>query len=416
VPLEGSAAVDTRVGLVFEQRRSLRPTRRALCLADSGTEVQLHFSAKETVSVPAADQVPSELVPATLSPAGRLVHATRQVAGKVRQDWDLAAIPAVVASLTQSMGARRALAVEALEHQWEDIFQWLGLTATEKEWLRAHHAASTGRLEELRDHVAALAVAGYAAKVGLLKPFLEVIGDRPAPWLPLLDGWAQAGVPEAADVRALVAGAWDDAVRAAGQLLQGAGQGPRGSAWRSAVEAIAAGSPPPPPGPGYPSWSAATLYVQGRAGIVLDPVAGDLAVLPVSLLDDLVDAGALSPGAALEALPQGSRLHLLARLAPDRLDDDQLATAGNQAERARRRFLAREETALAALPDGPDVRHYRALLDVANGAAPDGDRLRRSVVLSLGLATESRGALRSGAANLPPRELLDDPTMWPLFA
>ncbi|MGY2126958.1 hypothetical protein [Blastococcus sp. SYSU DS0617] len=416
MPLDGPELGPLRVGLVFEQRRTLRATRHALCVADSGSELQLHFSAKETVTVPAAGQSPSELVPVGLSPAGRVLYATRVVAGQVRQDWDPAAMPALVAFLTQEMGARRALAAEALVQQWEDIFQWIGLSPTEKDWLRAHHAASTGQLEELRRHAAALPAGGYAAKVALLKPFLREIGEHPDPWVPVLEGWAQGGVPEAAEVRDLVAGSWDDAVRAAGSLFDRAGQEARADAWRSAAEAIAAEAPQPPPGPGFPAWSAATLYVQGRAGTVLDTVPADVGVLPIPLLDDLVDAGAFTRGIDTRDMPGPVALHLLARVTPDRLDDNALARVGNQAERARRRFLTRDGSGLTALPEGPDVRHYQALLDVVNGTAPDEERLRPSVVHVLGQAAESRAALRSGAASMPPRELLDDPTVWPLFA
>jgi hypothetical protein len=351
-----------------------------------------------------------------LSLPGRVLYASRVVAGQVRQDWDLTGIPAFVASLTQGMGARRALAAEALDQQWEDIFEWVGLSPTEKEWLRAHHAASTGQLEGLRTRAAALPVGAYAAKVALLKPFLREIGEHPEPWLPLLDGWVDAGIAEAAEVRELVGGQWDAAVRAAAQIFDRIGQEARGGAWRSAAEAIAAGSPPPPPGPGYPSWSAAALYIQGRSGTVLDSVVRELAVLPLPLLDDLVDARAFSRGVDAGVLPRPTGLHLLARVAPDRLDDGELATVGNQAERARRRFLMRDGTGLSTLPDGPDVRHYQALLSVVHGAAPDGERLRPEVVHFLGLAAESRAALRSGAASLPPRELLGDPTVWTLFA
>lgn len=414
-PLDRPGPARSRVGLVFEQRRRLRSTRRALCIADSGAELVLHWSPKETGPVPAEGAEPVELIPSRLSPAGRLLFATRDLDREVSREWDLGVVQPLIGPASEGTAALRALADDALELGWTDVFDWIGLPVTEKAWLRAHAAASAGRSDQLLEHLTALPADAYAAKVALLRPFVPVLAEAPDTWLPLLSSWAAAGVPDAAELRSLVAGDWAEGARAGAALLTSGGLEDWGRAWAGAVEAVAAARPTPPPGPGWPAWSAAALYVQGRAGTPLDGVVTELAELPRGLLDDLVDARALTPEVDPAGVPYETAAHVLARVRPEALDDTALAAVQHTAEQARRRFLAGDERGLAQLPDDADVRHYRALEQVRRGGEPDAGRLRPETVTALSGAVEGRSAVQSGAADLPPRAVLDDPTLWPLF-
>lgn len=412
--LERSSQPVTRVGLIFEQRRKLRPARRGLCIKDAGALLTLHFPGKETQELPADGVRLTDLVPQQLSLAGRLMFATREVPD---HDWDEAAVAALVAELTcSSLGQRRALASEALAHGWRDTFNEVELTPSEKAWLSAHEAAAYGDVQELARQLDLLPAAGYQARVGLLIPYLDVVLAQPPAWLPLLESWTEAGLPGARELVGLVAGGWVEAVPAGIVLLRATGRADAAALWQAALEVVVGDQPkPPPPGATSVAWSAAARAVQGRSGMRLDNDLSDLSALALPVLDDLVDAGALVATSQLDTLPLEPRRHLLARLAPERLDESALVALEHHAELARRAFLGRDRAALSRLPDTADVVHYRALLEVVAGGMPNEQQLRPGVVALLSEARQAQAALREGLVQVPPPAVLQDPSVWVLL-
>lgn len=406
----------SRVGLVFEQRRRMRPSRRVVCTSDSGRELTVHVAAQEDLTLP-ADELgqPLDVVPDGLSTAGRLVHAARS-STELRTSWDSAALTARAGQIvSSSVEERRALANDALRLGWADVFEQVGLTVTERAWLRAHEAAAHARLDDLRRALEQLPDASYTVKVGLVLPYLREVAADPRDWLPLLQRWAVAGVAGAADLCALVGPDWRSAVAAGLDALGRSGAADEPTLRRAADE-LQAGRVPGPPAPGLPAWEAAWAYQRGMSGASVDGELDVVAALALPLLDDLVDVGALTGRAPVRAMSGPARAHLLARLAPQSLDDATLEALGHDGERARRRFLQRDAPGLRSLPDTQDTRHFAALLDVVQGREPDGERLRPQAAQLLRVVASTREALRRGVATSLPDAVLRDPTLWPVVA
>jgi hypothetical protein len=417
VSLDGAQSADearSRVGLVHEQRRKLRSTRQAMCIADAGGMVTLHFSAKETATVPADDVEFSDQTSPASSPACRILQAVRNV--RMTNDWDHRVLLERVQDLLRdSVGARRVLANEALDEHWQNVFDELDLSATEKAWLQAHEAAAYGHVEDLLRWAAMLPDDGYVQKIALVQPYLPELATMPDS-RQLLDRWARAAVPGSAALQAHLSDDWETAMSGGAAVLEDSGEHLRAKEWRTATESIRSGTSREPLLADRHDWAAATTYMAACAGRNIDADLELIRDLPLPLLDDLVDAGSLTPAAALASLPSPAREHLGARLVPEQLDDALLAAVAHHTERARRRFLARDGLKLATLPDGPGVRHYRALLDIVLGGQPDPELLRPQAFALLEDAATSRAALNEGSATLPSTAVLADPTLWPLMA
>lgn len=416
-PADGptSEPTSSRVGLVFEYRRRLRPTKQGICIEDDGSELTLHISEKESIKAPAAELgLPLEIVPHTLSVAGRLVMASSK-SRSIGADWSSARLLALVKDATSNdYGARRALANEALREGWTEVFDQCGLSVSERAWLQAHEAAAHGRLDDLRRALESIPYDAYAAKTQLLLPYLPQIAATPSGWLPLLERWRAAGVPQADELLVLLDPDWRVSLPAVVARLD---VSPSTSGHlNEALLELTAGRVPRPPAGASASWTAAALYQDGCAGSNVDAALGSLTALSTALLDDLVDAGALTASAPLRGAVSPAREHLLARLAPQGLDDATLSLLGHHAERARRRFLLRDANGLRGLPDEPAVLHYRALLDVVADKRPDPDALREEVGAILAVVETAKEALAGGRANRPPDVILRDPTLWIAFA
>jgi hypothetical protein len=418
-----AAAAGSPVGLAFEVPGKLRLTKRlGICTAVDGESARLHLSPKEkdTITVPAASLTsPSAAVPAGYSPATRLLYAARQPNGPIKANWDGNTLLARAGELAgASMAAMRAVADEAIGLGWTDIVAWAPLTETEKAWRQAHHAATTGDLDRLASELERLPDAGYPERVRLLLPHLPAVAGHDR-CRALLASWQDLGVPGAATAHRLVGADWDDALRAGAEHLATAGKTALSDRWSAARTALDAAAPTAPGRQDCPAWTAAALVADGRRGVNVDrdlPALAAVAAITPSILDDLVDAGALTPELALAGVETPHRAYLLARLRPHELDDAGAAVVGHHAELARRYCRRRDRTNLRQLPDSPGVAHFQALLDVIEGGAPDAARLHADTVDLLALAGRALDALRAKATNNLPPPVVRDPTLWTMFA
>jgi hypothetical protein len=415
-PMRPWAQPASRIGLAYRVAGKLKVTKRlAVCIDESDGQVVLHVGAKhkEAAVVTPVDALgdPSDLISADLSPAGRLHYAVR-AASEIKHQWDVARLRARADELVAgSLPAVRQLANEALASGWNDLFEALPLSGSEKAWRRAHEAACFARVDDLRAQLEGLPAEGYAARVMLALPFAPAMVDDER-WRALVGAWVAHQLPGADVLRRLIDPAWDVALGAAVELLRD----PRGEQWRGVLKALGVETPIAPIAetPGW--WRAADIYLRGAEGAVVDSEVGTIAGLDVGLLEDLVDAGGLTSTAPLAVLPEASQLVLRARVTPADLTPGELAEVGHTAELARLAFLHRDRTGLGRLDDCEAVRHYGALLDARETGAVDEARLRPEGVERLRLAERALAAVRNGETSSLPRPLLDDPTIWPTFA
>jgi tetratricopeptide (TPR) repeat protein len=308
----------------------------------------------------------------------------------------------------------RMAADEAIRLGWPDIVAWTRLTETEKAWRRAHHAAGAGDLDGLVAELGTLPPTGYHARLDLLLPHLPAVFGH-APCRALVESWRAAGLPGADTAHRLLEGSWLDAIGAGVEMLAVAAPA-RVETWSAGQAGLAAGAPGAPLRAGCPAWDAAAVITRARGGANVDQEFPRIAAVAPSILDDLVDAGALTAGLAPEPSGRPHRPHLVARLRPEELDDATVGELGHATELARRYCRRGDRARLAALPEWPGVVHYQALLEVIEGRAPDRSRLRPESVELLELAGRALGALRARTTSSLPGPVIDDPTLWAMFA
>lgn len=411
----------SRLGLAYALRgKWLVNKQYGICVAEGDHAVTLHLSEEEDREVAVSDLgAPSDLVPESLSPAGRFIHAGRLEPERgPRTQWQTDWLLSMAGQLLESdIGARRQLADEALDRGWSEIFAWVALTPAEKVWMCAHASALQGDLDFLYNNLQMLPPDGYDDRVRLLLPFLPRLRDESARWLELIAAWDVHGPLDAAGLRALLSGSFAELAEAGSGLLAGPlGRPQEAQQWRDAAAGIESGSVGAPLVADAPAWTAAEAYVRGMGGATLDAEVSRVASLDLALLDDLIDREAFTPQVDAVAVPQEPRFHLRARLRPEDLSDEALHDCGHFGELARRHFLARNRDELRRLDGHPAARHYEALLEVLNGASPDATRLRPEAVQVLTIASRAREAVAKGAARQLPGPILDDPSLWALFA
>ncbi|GIJ67221.1 hypothetical protein Voc01_021380 [Virgisporangium ochraceum] len=333
---------------------------------DQGIEV-LVLDRSDTpvpIAVERFDRLPEVTlpVPAVTSAAGRLWAAIRaRAAGAFRARWSDAAVDsAAVDAATISLGTRRSAALDLVTLGLAPRPE-LGLSRFETAWYQARGVAypppgRPGDPAALLRLLAELPAGGYPDRVRLLMPWLtELCAD------PRLRGTASELVEpfttSSADARALVAvlsaSPQQDVEELLGEYVRTAG-------------------------------------TEGE----------------VALARAIVDGGPLpdAPGTNAPALADLRRhASALARCRedPGGATDEDLATVGFVAERARRAYLAGDAAALSG--DHEAERHYRALLSYRAGEPFESTDLRpvaRSVVAQLD-------------GSVAGAEVAADPSAWP---
>jgi hypothetical protein len=417
-----------RVGQVISVKGKLL-RRNGIALRESAGTVLVLLKGDETLDLPTAEfdaakaakpvEVPG---PPVGGAAGRLWKALRALqVNQLDGKWNPQQVMnAAQAHATASTGARRAAALDALTLGAPDLLRSLGLTPSEVAWYQARSAAGTadtattlGWLEQLPAH-------GYALRVPML---LALSADL------LRD--ASLGARAAAQVAPFAAADLDARALHAALARPGtadvitplvplavAAEGTDGQLAEWAA-AIAAAERPARPFPnGLPVTAALDSYLRFRAGVPYTSTVDILRWLPLPLLDEMIDRGAVPPVLAGQpGWPERTVAYVRSRLDPGGTPLADLTAAGFTAELARRHYLSEDAAALDALPaENEAVRHYRALAAWRTGTGRPGlDGLRPEARLVLGQVAEVRAAVAAGQDAALTETIAADPTSWPLL-
>ena len=422
-----------RVGLVVRLTRGSSGVL-GLAIAQAGETVELAVPSGWPTRLPAAefDLLPQVSVPgpAVIGAAGRIWTAASAVAGgELRAEWaEAAAAEAARRQADAGLGARRAAAVDriALGLPRDPQLGDFGLSATELAWYSARQACLSEPIDVLLDRLERFPAQGYAARVGLLLARAGELTRDPgaaARAAAQVEPFARASPDAAALLAALSTtpppGILDSFSAYLGRIAAEADSedAEQLSLLGRAVLDMKADQTALP-SEALPDTRALALYVAGLAGRSLNAHAADLARLPLTLLDQLADAGALTAATAADpAWPEAVAAYLRCRLDPEGASDEHLRTIGFTAECARRAFLAGDAAALAALPDDESTRHYRVLATWTDGSGEcllDGLRPAERTRLGFVIRLRQRIADAGTTAELPA-EVAADPTCWPLL-
>jgi hypothetical protein len=422
-PLDGPDPGPARVGQVVVVPGKLM-TRHAVAVSDANGVVTLMAKKDATIEMPYGQfdglRVVTPAGPPVLGAAGRLWWANHSVrAGAVKGKWAVEAVEeTAVRFALASLGARRAAAVDALALGMAGHLERLGINPHEIAWYQARAAALTGNTQLLLDWLEALPPQGYEARVWLL--FMRAKSLMTDPGLrvrarsvlaPFLER-----MPDAYALHAALDGAAEPLVDVVSRYAPLLPPGPGANASFAAVaQALKSRQRLPVlPSAPAPHLRAFDAYLAGLAGASLDSATSLLVPLPVTLLDELVDQGALKKlPAGPDMWPREAWAHLRCRLTPGQADETELRETGFHSELARRYFLASDETGLARLPaEDPAVRHYRALLAFqANGRLDGGLRPPARQLLELLEGLRGQAGMRREA----PEAVAADASCWPLI-
>ncbi|MEV6527254.1 hypothetical protein AB0M43_35525 [Longispora sp. NPDC051575] len=358
--------------------------------------------------------------PPVLGAAGRLWRANnaRQSTG-VKGSWPEYTAEVAAARFTGvTLGRRRAAAIDAIALDRPAPPGQPALTSSELDWYQACVDAA-GPLSTLLDRLARLPAARYPSRVALLlRRAGDLMADREQAdrARTLLEPFVEDDPDARALYMALAAEPVPFTAAFVKDFTRGLGGSPYPEALAAVGAAIADGIRPAafPPGRA-PSVRALDAWLAGMAGSGLDGAVDVLGPLSPDLLDDLVDTGALT------RMPAGSTPwsptvagYLRCRLEPGTAPPDDLTAAGFHSELARRYFLAGADERLSALPDGPKVRHYRALHAQRTGApheAEDLEPVARKLVAAVARLREPGTEARD-----LPEVVAADPSSWALLS
>jgi hypothetical protein len=348
------------LGLAYEVPGKLAITKRlGVCVSVEGETATLHVSPKEkaaTLMSLSSLGSPLDLIPASLSPATRFIYATRKPSGASKAEWDNGVLLSCARDLaTMSMGAMRMVADEALDLGWLDIFSWTTLSDTEKAWRRAHRAAKERNPDALDEALRSLPPAGYNQRVGLLLHNIDAVATHSS-LRSLANDWSTSELPGVDSLVRLLAGDWEKAIQTGVDVLADAAP-ERRKPWIEALTKFQRGEPSAPMTAGsFPNWEAAATFARGRSGQKIDSDLSSISQIALPLVDDLIEAGAISATSSAPFATWPDRTYLLARLFPHELDDSSTLQVGNYAELARRYFRRRDRKSLESLPPCQSLR------------------------------------------------------------
>lgn len=406
-PLAPAPRPTARLGTVHQYRKGLRK-RLAVRVADTAEGSTLLMADGELRRFPEAE-VPPPAPVALLSvradlraPHSELVRLARGVdGGEIERSWDPdRLVDEAFAALGDDVGVARLMAVDLLALGAPELVDRLPLPASERSWVAAVDAGGRGDVVAFLQALAALPPDRYRPKIVLvarLLPLLSADTRRAvrSHLLPFVDLEPLARILVRADEG-------DDTLEALGDDIAWMAQRSQGhdrhDSWGSRSRLLAARSSDAP---------------------VAALEADDLAVAPLSVLDDLVDRDRLGRELVAAGAPSEHRSYLLARVAPQVLDDDALVDLGHDAEQARRAFVAYDDNALASLAPSDAVRHYRALEQLRAGRLADDllEEVRadaRPVAARYALLAQAQAdGVDVGA--LVDDTVLDDRTLWPML-
>jgi len=398
--------------------------QHGLSLRETAAGVQVLTENDTLTEVPAAEFAGLSRVtvpgPRQIGAAGRLWAAQQAAAaGAVRAEWSAELISAAARShATASPGARRAAALDALVLGLHDVPGALGLPESELCWYRAWAAGQAGDTSAAVAWLEQLPAGRYPHQVTLLESRaadLLAEDSLAARATALLRPFAGNDLRAQALLAALDP---EPGSAATGVLLDyavtaGGAGGEQGAAATAITELTRPARPFPP---GLPDCQALGAYLDRGSGPQLDDPVSTLARLPLTLLDELIDARAIPPSLATGDWPAHAA-YIRSRLSPQDASEDDLASAGFTAELARRLYAAGDLAGLARLSgDDPAVRHYQVLARWHAGRAKgELEGLRPAARHLLAAVSLLQSSAASGADTTVPELVAADPTCWGLL-
>lgn len=428
--------LEGELGTVHAVRRGLRK-RSAVRIGTREEGAELLLESGEVLIVelpalpdPASVDMPAEHARELRTPSGALLQlAAACRARALKASWDPDRLVAAALDGVGDETSARLVALDALAVGDAELIERLPLTASEQAWLRALDAFAA------RDATAAVAAIGQ----------LPAEGYRPK--LALLAGLAREVRAAGVDLGVLEVQTrpFRDEEPLAALLRRTLGLEPADAAGR--LERAAAGGrallgdlPLPQPVEaeisaglaalaGEPSDAAASVrfsppavrtvraLAERRSGLL---ESHDVDRIPLPLLDDLIDDGAVAADVVLAGTQDAGRArYLTARLVPQRLTDGDVAELEHADEIVRRAFQRADVDGLAQAPDRPLVLHYRALAGLRRGRVKDVSIEHvqpgaQQIAAELVRLAETRdgAALPAGALT---ESVLADPSVWPVL-
>ena len=390
---------------VFRRKLLKRPAIRI-------SATQLLFESGELMEIaelpePAPPPVAGEPLRTTQGELVRIADAI--AAGAVKAKWAPDALIDAAIAATPDEATARALALDLLALGRPELIDRLdALTASERAWARAVRAAHGGDHAAVIAAVAELPPAGYRPKLALI-----------------LGAWrgADASVlePQLGDddpYARLLARALGFAEPAPSETRELLERTPLPEPLARDFGAVAASlhdeSPAVPAGTHLNRDARALIaHDTGAPGLVHAP---DVDGLPLAIVDDLLDTGALSESAALAGATGSRGRYLCARLTPERLSDADVAALEHDAERIRRAFRRGDTEALAAELELPAGRHY-ATLDALRRNKPKQAVADHVFARDLPVVEALFALMDAGDRDLSELlsdRVLADPTVWPV--
>jgi len=417
-----------RVGYAVKLSRKLI-TRICVSLDESETGVLLLVKGDETTTVDAAefDRFERIAIDGTLmkSAPGRLVRSSMAAErGELKAKWDSAIVRRRAIDLcSTSLAIRRAAALDWLVLGAPDLVSELELTASELNWYRAWQAMHAADVDAALGYLERLPADGYPARVALLAGSLASIHATPER---ASRAAALVKTFRRHDLRALALDAVLTSPDAEGRVALASDLcGEIASRDKAAGDALArlleSVRERAPLDRGYvhraPNTFALQLYERGRSG---ESVAGEGAArsrLPLPMLDDLIDHGAINEATLPDFSVPYDAAYLRARLHPVSVSDEQMLALGHTSEYARRLYMRGDREGLQALAEKAPARaaHFMALLDVWTGTSPPGELLSSQTSELLGQVFDYLRRVDDDPAQDPPPAVLDDPTTWRLL-
>jgi hypothetical protein len=415
----------SRLGVVVKVPGRLR-ARPGICVTDDGAATAVHLSAKDQVTLQATEFDALERVEVatvTTSIAFRFYNASNGVVG-VKHKWDTTMLTDIAGQIAaSSMSSMRLSARDALQVERPEVFQTLTLSQGEKLWLQARQAAANRQAAETLELLNALPPNRYVGRVALVAHLAPVIRLDPALTALAVAMLHQFPDDEEANVVARYLRGATTAELSHGDIeWAGARLATLGSPDGARLAELAAamrqgGTAEPPATSGYELTRAWTRYLQGMAGHDLSAHVTDLAPLPLSLIDDVLDAGSL-PSADLASCGRdpAETAYLVTRQDAGRAPAGFVYQAEHWVEFARRSYLANDDSTLRMLPSSPEIVHYESMLELRRKGKTNVEKLSPALRQRVVELTDfCASAAQPDRPDVPPW-IGTDRTVWPLLA
>ena len=430
------AHADSIVGKVYPLRRGIRK-RHLVCIGLEDRSARLLFESGETELL-ALEELPEpedlalgrEEAARLRTPAGRLLQiAVACRAGTLKRKWDTEALEEAALASASDVGSARSIALDALALGRPELLSRLPLSDTERHWLTAVDAVGRAEAATAIEAVCCLPQDRYRPKLVLLASVLRPARDGGVRLGPAIKAQVEpfaAGEPLAALLVRVLDGDYDaepsiELTTPLRRLVERTAPSPaRRRDLETALDLID-GRPPAAAGssPGPLPRGVRTLLALSAPG--LDLIGeDDIDHIPMPLLDDLIEAGAVDAGTTLAGSRDVHRTrYLLARLDPGALSDADVDHLAHLDEQARRAFARDDAAGLNALGSSDVVLGFQALAAVRRGEAGEqeverivpGHRDLARALLRLARTHADGGSVNEGLSE----QMVADPSVWPVI-